>query len=95
MSRIIGWGVWGILLSVAITFAPTIIAFVKKNDNDKQMLVYQAILFVLNLVICILLNLLPRFFIFNIVRNVWDIIVGVVWIYMLICAIFNKNMPRP
>ena len=95
MSRIIGWGVWGILLSVAITFAPTIIAFVRKNDNDRQMLVYQAILFVINLVICILLNLLPRFFIFNIVRNVWDIIVGVVWIYMLICAILNKRMPRP
>lgn len=95
MSRIIGWGVWGILLSVAITFAPTIIAFVRKNDNDRQMLVYQAILFVINLVICILLNLLPRFFIFNIVRNVWDIIVGVVWIYMLICAIFNKRMPTP
>ena len=95
MSRIIGWGVWGILLSVAITFAPTIIAFVKKNDNDKQMLVYQAILFVLNLVICILLNLLPRFFVFNIIRNVWDIIVALVWIYMLICAIFDKKMPRP
>ncbi len=95
MSRIIGWGVWGILLSVAITFAPTIIAFVRKNSNDKQMLVYQAILFVINLVICILLNLLPSFFIFRIIRNIWDIIVAVVWIYMLICAIFDKKMPRP
>ena len=37
-----------------------IIAFVRKNDNDRQMLVYQAILFVINLVICILLNLLPK-----------------------------------
>ncbi len=95
MSRIIAWGVGGILLSIFITYIPTIIAFVKKNVNNKQLLVYQSVIVVINLVICILLNLLPGLFIFRIVRNAWDVIFGLTWIYMLICALINKYLPRP
>lgn len=95
MSRLMGIGVFGIILSIAIAFLPTIIAFIYKRYNTYQMLVYQLIANVINIVICIFLNILPKIFIFNIIRNIWDVIYCILWIYFLVCAFIDKRMPRP
>ena len=88
MSRLIGWNAFGVILSIIIGFIPSIIAFVKQN-------LYQGIVFVINLAICILLNILPRIIVFNIIRNIWDVVFAVIWIYFLVHAIKDKEMPRP
>lgn len=60
MSRLIGWNAFGVILSIIIGFIPSIIAFVKQNIYKGQVALYQGIVFVINLAICILLNILPR-----------------------------------
>ena len=84
MSRLIGWNAFGVILSIIIGFIPSIIAFVKQNIYKGQVVLYQGIVFVINLAICILLNILPRIIVFNIIRNIWDVVFAVIWIYFLV-----------
>lgn len=95
MSRLFGIGIGGVIGSIIIGFLPTIIAFLKSNDNKVQTGIYQVIVMIPNIVISIFLNILPKFFVFNIIRNVWDVIFIGIWIYMLVCALLDKKMPRP
>lgn len=95
MSRLIGWNAFGVILSIIIGFIPSIIAFAKQNIYKGQVVLYQGIVFVINLAICILLNILPKIIIFTIIRNIWDVIFAVIWIYFLVHAIKDKEMPRP
>lgn len=95
MSRLFGLGFGGIIGSIILGFLPSIIAFIKGNDNKFQTGIYQVIVMVINIVVCIFVNILPKFFVFNIVRNVWDIIFIVIWLYMFVCALMDKKMPRP
>ena len=90
MSRLIGWNAFGVILSIIIGFIPSIIAFVKQNIYKGQVVLYQGIVFVINL-----LNILPRIIVFNIIRNIWDVVFAVIWIYFLVHAIKDKEMPRP
>lgn len=95
MSRLFGLGIGGIIASIVLGFIPSIIAFVRDNNNKYRTGIYQVIVMVINIVICIFINILPKFFVFNIIRNVWDVIFIAVWLYMFVCAITDKNMPRP
>lgn len=95
MSHLLRLGAMGIVLSCIISYLPTIIAYLKKNDNKLQEAIYQTIIFIFNLVVCFFINHLPRIFIFNIIRNVWDIAFIVLWLYFFICSLLDKKMPRP
>lgn len=95
MSRLFAVGVWGIIGTILIGYLPTLLAYIKGNDNKLQEFIYQTIVMILNIVVCILINILPRFVVFNIVRNVWDVVFILAWIYFLIHSISDKAMPRP
>lgn len=95
MLRIIGAGLWAIIVSAVVNFIPTIIAYVKDNLNKAQELLYQIIVFVVSFLIGLVLWLLPKIFIFKLIGDIWGIIVLGLWIYFLYCAFKDKEMPRP
>lgn len=82
------------VVSLVISFIPTLVAYLRNNIYKKQVLIYQIIMFVAGFVISLVFGLLSQVipFVMNILSILWSVFSLAAWIYILVNSIKDTRM---